>query len=225
MSFLKKLFGQNNKTESNNSEKKDFEVITDPEQNKKFDEDLEKIKTGKVDKVYPILKPGDWVGIKAGALRQNLIGDKENPKLVVGFGYDAPNNFVFLNYSDYQEREKLEQMVGQAYDNLYNFEVTFNEVVPNKVIIIDGQDFCSEKILDTKFMKALQDKMGGDKLVVSIPRRRCMMVTNAFEEDGIFEQFLSVHNKTWSDESYGNPQIINSLFVVKNGEIDMVKDL
>ena len=154
-----------------------------------------------------------------------IIGDKENPKLVVGFGYDAPNNFVFLNYSDYQEREKLEKMVGDAYNNLYNFEVTFNEVVPGKVIIIDGKDFCSEKILDVKFMKALQEKMGGEKLVVSIPRRRCMMVTNSFEEQGIFEQFMSVHKSTWENDSYGNAQIMNSLFVVKNGEIDMVKDL
>jgi hypothetical protein len=222
MSFFKKLFGQDNKAQE---EKKDFEVITDPERNKKFEDDLNKIKSGEVNKVFPILKPGDWVGIKAGALRQTLIGDKENPKLVVGFGYDAPSNFVFLNYSDYQDRENLEKMVEQAYDNLYNYEVTLNEVVPNKVIIIDGQDFCSEKILDVNFMRALQNKMGGVKLVVSIPRRRCMMVTNSFEDEAIFNQFLSVHNKTWSDESYGNPPIINSLFVVKDGEIDMVKDL
>ena len=225
MSFFKKLFGQNDQAQDKKTEKKDFEVITDPERNKRFEDDLHKIKSGQVDKVFPILKPGDWIGIKAGALRQTLIGDKDNPKLVVGFGYDAPNNFVFLNYSDYQDREKLENMVEQAYDNLYQYEVTLNEVVPNKVIIIDGQDFCSEKILDTNFMKALQTKMGGDKLVVSIPRRRCMMVTNSFEDESIFNQFLSVHNNTWSDDSYGNPQIINSLFVLKDGEIDMVKDL
>lgn len=225
MSFIKKLFGQNNKAQENKTEKKDFEVITDPERNKKFEEDLDKIKSGQVNKVYPILKPGDWVGIKAGALRQTLIGDKDDPKLVVGFGYDAPNNFVFLNYSDYPEREKLEKIVGQAYENLHQYEVTFNEVVPKKVLVFDGQDFCSEKILDAKFMKSLQDFLGGDKLVVSIPRRRCMMVTNSFEEEGIFEQFLKVHSDAWSDDSYGNPPIINSLFVVKNGEIDMVKDL
>jgi hypothetical protein len=225
MSFLKKLFGQEKRSEETNLGNKNFEVITDPERNKKFDQDLDKIKSGEVNKVFPILKPGDWVGIKAGALRQTIIGDKENPKLVVGFGYDAPNNFVFLNYSDYQEKEKLEKMVEAAYNNLYNYKVTLNEVVPNKVIIIDGQDFCSEKILDVNFMKELQDKMGGDKLVVSIPRRRCMMVTNSFEEEGIFEQFISVHKSTWSNDSYGNPPIMNSLFVIKNGEINMVKDL
>ena len=225
MSFFKKIFGQNNKADDNQQINNDFEVITDPERNKKFEEDLHKIQSREIEKVFPIIKPGNWIGIKAGALRQTLIGEKENPKLVVGFGYDAPNNFVFLNHLDYQDREKLESMVEKAYSNLHSYEVTLNVVVPNKVITIDGQDFCSEKILDTTFMKALQDKMGGDNLVVSIPRRRCMMVTNSFEEEGICNQFLSIHNKTWNDESYGNPQILNSLFVVKNGEIQTVKDL
>lgn len=223
MSFLKKIFGKTTK-----SEKDEFKYIgdnVDPEKDNKFKSDLNKIKSGEINEIFPILKPGDWIGIKTGALRQTIIGDKENPKLVVGFGYDAPNNFVFLNYSEYQESDKLEKMVEKAYDNLFKYEVTFNEVVPNKVIIIDGQDFCSEKILDTEFMRALQNKMGGEKLVVSIPRRRCMMVTNSFEEQGIFEQFMSVHKSTWKNDSYGNAQIMNSLFVVKNGEIDMVKDL
>ena len=225
MSFFRKLFGQDNKAHEQKKETKDFEVITDPEKNKRFEDDLSKIRTGEVDKVFPILKPGDWIGIKAGALRQILIEDKENPKLVVGFGYDAPSNFVFLNYSDYQDREKLEKMVEQAYHNLHHYEVTFSEVIPKKVLVFDGQDFCSEKILDVKFMKSLQDFLGGDKLVVSIPRRRCMMVTNSFEEEGIFEQFIKIHTDAWNNNSYGNPPIINSLFVVKDGEIDMVKDL
>jgi hypothetical protein len=103
--------------------------------------------------------------------------------------------------------------------------VILNEVVPNKVIIIDGKDFCSEKILDPKFMKALQDKMGGSELVVSIPRRRCMMVTNSLHEESIYEQFMSVHSNTWKDDSYGNPPIINALFRVVNGEIASVKEL
>lgn len=220
MSIFKKLFGQDKSKKNDN-----IKVESDPIKEQQFKNDLEGIKTGKISKIYPILKPGNWIGIKAGSLRQTIIGDKENPKLVVGFGYDAPNNFVFLNYSDYQEREKLEKMVDDAYNNLYDFEVTFNEVVPGKVIIIDGKDFCSEKILDVKFMKSLQEKMGSEKLVVSIPRRRCMMVTNSFEEQGIFEQFMSVHKSTWENDTYGNAQIMNSLFIVKNGEIDMVKDL
>jgi hypothetical protein len=220
MNIFKNIFGN-----KKNDKKKEFEVITDPIKNQQFDKDLQGIKSGEISKIYPMLKPGDWIGIKAGALRQTIIGDKENPKLVVGFGYDAPNNFVFLNYSDYQDREKLEEMVEQAYENLYNYEVILNEVVPNKVIIIDGKDFCSEKILDTKFMKALQDKMGGEELTVSIPRRRCMMVTNSINEEAIFNQFISVHSNTWKDDSYGNPPIINALFRIVNGEIESVKDM
>ena len=102
MSFLKKIFGENK-----SDKKKEFEVITDPVRNQKIESDLQAIKVGDVYKIYPILKPGDWIGIKAGALRQTIIGDKENPKLVVGFGYDAPNNFVFLKYSDVREAKLI----------------------------------------------------------------------------------------------------------------------
>lgn len=33
---------------------------------------------------------------------------------------------------------------------------------------------------------------------------------------------MSVHSDTWSDDSYGNAPIINSLFVVVDGEINGV---
>lgn len=67
----------------------------DSESNKRVESDINKIKTGQVYKIYPILKPGDWVGIQAGALKLTIIGTKEQPELVVAFGYDAPSNFVF----------------------------------------------------------------------------------------------------------------------------------
>lgn len=194
-------------------------------QNDQVNNDLDAIKSGIVNKVYPILKPGDWIGVKAGAVCQILVGTEENPNVVIGYGYDAPSNFVFLNFSDYADQNALKQVITQAYENLYTYEVELNEVVPNKVIIIDGSDFCSEKILDAGFMKALQDKMGGKELTVSIPRRRCMMVTTAFEEQGIREQFLSVHQGTWDDDSYGNPPIINALFKVADGRIVGVQQL
>jgi len=224
MSFFKILFGQKDKVNDDKSENTVLGINAD-DQHKKLQEDLTRINSGEPGKIYPILKAGDWSGIKAGAIRQTIIGDKNNPKLLVGFAYDEANKLVFLKYSDYQEKEKLQEMVEQAYKNLDQCEVTFKEVVPKKVLIFDGQEFCSEKILDHLFMKSLQNILGGEKLVVSIPRRRCMMVTNSFEEQDIFDMFLKIHSDTWNNDSYGNPQIMNSIFVLKNGEIEMVKDL
>ena len=50
MSFLKKTFGK-----------------PDPKKDKQVEEDLAQIKAGKIKKIYPILEPGDWVGLNVKA--------------------------------------------------------------------------------------------------------------------------------------------------------------
>jgi len=88
MSFLKKTFGK-----------------PDPEKDKQVEEDLAQIKAGKIKKIYPILKPGDWVGLKAGAIGQTFVGTPEAPILVAGFGYDTPSNFIFITTKDVEGKD------------------------------------------------------------------------------------------------------------------------
>lgn len=194
------------------------------EKNKKvIDNEINKIKSGEINKIYPILKPGNWVGLKYGVIRKTLLGTTENPELVIGYGYDAPENFVFLKQDDLKDKSANE-ILEEAHKNLDEFEVDLNEVVPGKVIIIDGKDFCSEKILSKKFMLEIHKKLNSDKLLVSIPRRRNMMVTSGQNNKEIMSQFLKVHNNTWDDDTYGNAPIINALFEVVNGSINGVID-
>ncbi len=202
MSFLKRIFGKGNDNDTRNVEA-----------------DVSKIGSGEINKLYPVLKPGDWVGIKYGSVYQTLLGTADNPELVIGYGYDAPNNFIFLTH-DMLEGKTLEQVYEQAASNLDAFEAPLNEVVPGKVVIASGADFCSEKILNKKFMLGLHERLNAKELLVSIPRRGNMMVTSRQAEPAILNQFLGVHTRTWGDDSYGNAQIINCLFVVIDGEID-----
>lgn len=44
-------------------------------------------------RIYPILKPGDWAGIK-NTVHKIMIGDERNPQLVIGYGYDLPGSFI-----------------------------------------------------------------------------------------------------------------------------------
>ena len=106
------------------------------------------------------------------------------------------------------------EILREAYLNLENYEVPINEVVPNKIVIIDGKDFCSEKILDKKFLLQMHEKLNSENLIVSIPRRRCMMITAISEGEEIENQFISVHNNTLNDPSYGNAPITKNLFVI-----------
>ena len=195
--------------------------------NKKSNAELEKIKLqsrDKNNKIYPILKPGDWAGLAAGALRKTLVGDAQNPQVVIGYGYDTEDNFIFLTQK-HLEKMSVDEITEEAYENLANYEVAIKEVFPNKVIVIDGKDFCSEKILDKTFMLTIHEKFNSEHLIVSIPRRRGMMITANLNDEEIQEQFIKVHNDTWNDPSYGNAPITNHLFIVTNGEITNILEL
>jgi len=204
MGFLKRIFGTGGDSDT-----------------KRVADTVSKIESGEVNKIYPILKPGDWVGIKYGVIKQTLLGTEENPELVIGYGYDEPNDFIFMTHDMLQDKT-VEQVYQEATKNLEEFDAPLNEVVPEKVIISDGADFCSEKILNKTFMLELHKRLNAKELLVSIPRRRNMMVTSRQAEPAILNQFMSVHTDTWADDYYGNAPIINSLFVVIDGEINGV---
>ena len=193
----------------------------DSESDKRVESDIEKIEAGQVNKVYPILKPGDWVGIKAGALKQTLFGTQEQPELVVAFGYDAPSNFVFL-MPKYLEGKDPNQMQKDAYQNLEEIvsEFEVSETLNRQVLTASGQDFSSEKILCISHMLKAHQLLNAKELLVSIPRRRCMMVTSRQADKDLLNTFINLHNHAWEDDSYGNAPIINSLFVVIDGQID-----
>ncbi|MCI5058933.1 MAG: hypothetical protein MRY83_22660 [Flavobacteriales bacterium] len=206
MGLFKKIFGQ-----------------TRPGEEKEMEKAVEGIESGEYNKIYPILKPGDWVGIKAGALKQTLFGSQEDPHLVLGFGYDTPTNFVFLMPRDIEGKDP-NAVLNEAYDNLEAFESEF-EVPPADsntagILTASGKDFCSEKILCKSHMDKAHSILGADELLVSIPRRTCMMVIARNADDDTMNKFAYLHNYTWEDDSYGNAPIMNALFVVKDGQID-----
>lgn len=192
-----------------------------PETDENIEKEVEQIKSGQITKIYPILKPGDWVGIQAGALKQTILGTQESPELVVAFGYDAPTNFVFLTPKDLEGKDP-NALLKEAYENLENVKQDFevSSTLDGKVLLASGQDFSSEKILCKSHMLKAHELLKSDELFVSIPRRRCMMITSRKEDKELLNTFIGLHKNAWNDDSYGNAPIIDALFVVKNGEID-----
>ena len=207
MGFLKRIFGQDN-------------PVTD----KQIESDVEQIKSGQISKIYPILKPGDWVGLKTGAVRQLRFGTEEEPILVVAFGYNAPNNFVFLTYKDLEKLNPEEVRIA-AYENIDNYHQEFE--ISNKyngrILFASGQDFSSEKILCKEHMLKAHKLLNSEELYVSIPRRRCMMIMSTKESDELLQVFATLHKKAWLDNSYGNAPILDAFFRIREGEIfDMI---
>ncbi len=190
---------------------------------KKSDAETEKIieqtESGK-HKIYPILKPGSWPGIKVGAIRQTLVGDEQNPQVVVAFGYDTPENFVFLT-NEHLEKMDVNQILQEAYQNLedYHTEFEYSDALENKVLTSSGLDFSSERILSENHMVKAHNMLNADEILVSIPRRSCMMVVAKSAEKKLLDTFIELHHNAWQDDSYGNAPIANMLFVLKEGKI------
>lgn len=209
MGVFKRIFGKGNS-----------------ESDKRIEEEVGQIKSGLITKIYPILKPGDWVGIKTGALKQTLLGSQENPELVIAFGYDAPTNFVFLTPKDLIGKD-ANSILEEAYSNLEKIEQEYeiSSELNGKILFASGHDFSSEKILCRSHMMKAHELLNSDELFVSIPRRRCMMITSKHANKELLGTFVELHKNAWSDDSYGNAPIIDAVFVVKEGEIEGILSL
>ncbi|MDW5289658.1 DUF1444 family protein [Formosa sp. PL04] len=189
----------------------------------KSQEEIEKIieQTKNSDqKIYPILKPGNWIGLRAGAINSNLIQTEAGPKVVIAYGMDTPDNFVFLT-QQHLETMDSKQITNEAFNNLkhYETEFTYSEVLQNKVLTSSGKDFSSERILSEAHMLKAHAMLESDELLVSVPRRSCMMVVSRDSDEEILGAFLNLHKDAWEDESYGNAPIANILFTMKEGRI------
>lgn len=201
MGLLKRIFGSG-----------------DEQSDRSTEADIEKIKSGENHKLYPILKPGTWVGIKAGCVRQTLLGSPEEPELVIAYGYDAPSNFIFLTH-DMMEGKDPKEIRRSAFENLSAYPTGLEAAMNGQILCGTAQDFSAEKILDTDFMLRAQEMLKAEELFVSIPRRKCMYIIADGASDEVFEAFMAVHVKTWHDDSYGNAQITSEIMKVKDGNI------
>ncbi|HGF7148184.1 TPA: hypothetical protein AB5E47_003644 [Vibrio cholerae] len=169
---------------------------------------------------FPMLKPGDWVGIAHGAVRQTLIGEPEKPDLVIGFGMDTPENFIFLMHSD-EDKLDIQNVVNNAYSNLESMDVVFtlSQVLDNQVLTASGKPFSSEAILSKKHMLKAHEILNAKQMLVSIPRRTGLMAVSRDAPKEILNQFMYLHSHVWNDASYGNAPIANVLFLLEGGEI------
>lgn len=193
--------------------------ICDPETEQKVEHDLEQIESGQVTKIYPIFKPGDWMGVKKGAVHQTLVGTHERPILVVAFGYDAPNSFVFLMQRDVEGKDQ-NQILQQAYDNLEEVESEFKILeVPGQRVLISSGNFSSEKILCRNHMLKAHEMLQAKELLVSIPRRSCMLAASKQADEEFLKTVIHLHHSAWVDNTFGNPHILNALLAVTDGRI------
>jgi len=206
--MFKKFFGKKTETPHTNSSS-----------NSKLEQFLLEHKKSGGSDFYPILKPGNWIA-KPHAVFIPWIGGKDNPQVLIAFGYDSGENLSFLTNQKAVGLKKSE-IYDVVLQNLKTLKspISFSNVDGFNIATASGNDFASEKILDPDFLKELSQKLKSNELLVSVPRRRCLMACDKNAPESFLQKFQALHLDAWNDDSYGNAPIANGLFEITNGAI------
>jgi len=170
--------------------------------------------------VYPMIKRADWKGIDLVRSNSFLnIGDK--PELAIVFAQDAGDRFLYMTESDLQSPSVIENFKSwQKNIDAYPYEIVLAASLGNRVFTASGEDHSAEKVLSPAFLAEACRALNTDRLVISIPRRRCLMVTSYYEDFPTLENFFRLHFLAWGEEDYGNEQISEMVFLADRNNIE-----
>ncbi len=168
--------------------------------------------------ILPVLKSSQWAGIKSGLYYKEVLPSPVDVSLILTLGYDCNEHFRFL-YQYELKGESKEMMYMQAIDHLLQHEVPFDISGKNneQILFASGREYSSEKILCPDFMHQAHQLLQSDKLLVSIPRRRNMVIISSYAPESTKIALKNLHRYIWNDDSFGNAPIINALVEVEHG--------
>ncbi len=170
--------------------------------------------------VYPMIKRADWKGI--GLVRsQSFLNIGEKPELAIVFAQDAGNSFLYITESDLKLPGITENFKNwQKNIDAYPYEIVLAASQDNRVFTASGEDHSAEKVLSPAFLSEACRVLNTDRLIISMPRRRCLMVTSYYEDFQTLENFFRLHFAAWEEEDYGNEQISDMVFTANRDSIE-----
>jgi len=170
--------------------------------------------------IYPMIKRADWKGI--GLVKsQSFLNLGEKAELAIVFAQDAGNSFVYITDSDLQLPGVTENF-QQWQNNIdaYPYEIVLAASLGDRVLTASGEDHSAEKVLSSAFLGEACQALNTDRLVISMPRRRCLMVTSYYEDFQTLEDFFRLHFVAWEEEDYGNEQISDMVFIADREHVE-----
>jgi hypothetical protein len=169
--------------------------------------------------VYPMIKAGAW-GPLPYAEHHPFVTVDGKVELAVVFAQDAGENFEYLTPSDLENPAIHANFAKwQANIDAYPFELEVSQVLNKRVLFGSGEDHSSEKILSPAFLSQACQLLNTDRLIISIPRRRCLMLTSYYEEYSLLESFFQAHFRAWGEEEYGNELITEMVFLANAEQV------
>jgi hypothetical protein len=169
--------------------------------------------------VYPILKPHDWPHKKLVA--HKLITEKVPRVPLVAFGYNENGQYRFVNADKCPDVEK---MYEEALANLAKLDYPWElgDAQGLRFAASSGNDFSAEKVLDPAAMRKAHELLESDRILVTTPRRTCLMAVRDGMPEDEMQLFLRLMIYTYNDDSYGHAPIAPVFFTLEAGAIKSV---
>lgn len=176
-------------------------------------------------KILPSIKPHSFPEL-TNVMHEPLLDYKYDGMPYIVYGKDTEIAHVpFLNNAEVSKEEAKRE----SLQNIKNCDVTIDEFDTGefKIILCTGGYYAAEKILDVDFMNGIQQKLGAEMLVVSLPRKGCMYIANAILPPDQINKFSMFTQLKYNEDENTQP-ISTILFTVKDGVIagliDLVKE-
>jgi hypothetical protein len=169
--------------------------------------------------VFPMIKDARWQGIPH-VIHYPLIMEGEVPALALIFAQDAGERFEYITPRDLQN-PSIKENFDKWQQNIdkYPFEFEMSQHLGERVIFASGEDHSSEKIFSPAFLAEACRVLNTDKLIISAPRRRCLMITSYHEDFQTLESFFYLHFVAFREEDYGNEVITEMVFVADEKKV------
>ena len=136
---------------------------------------------------------------------------------VVVCGVDGESTFGMIR------REAMAKTVDAAFEealaNLGDEEVQCEEIeiAGLTVIMVSGNFYAAEKILDREFMKSLHEELGSELLAASTPARGCLLVTANYHDNQSLARFAAIAHARHEDG--GGRAISPAVLLVEKGRV------
>lgn len=169
--------------------------------------------------VYPKIKNARWPGIP-DVVHVPFVKREDELDLAIIFAQDAGELFLYLTPQDLEnEAVKANYEKWQRNIDAYPFDMELPERLDGRILFASGDDHSSEKILSPAFLAEACQTLDTDQLIISIPRRRCLMITSYHENYNKLEAFFYLHFVAYREEDYGNEVITDMVFVADKEKV------
>ncbi|XZF14542.1 hypothetical protein ACTHGU_00245 [Chitinophagaceae bacterium MMS25-I14] len=169
--------------------------------------------------IYPMIKDSKWP-YAAHVKCMPFVQQGNRHELVIVFARDAGSRFEYITADDLEQPEiNKDFQKWQEHIDQYPFEIEVSETLGGRVIMASGKDFSAEKILSSAFLAHAGKILNTDKLIISVPRRRCLMITGFYESFNLLESFFYLHFTAWRDDTYGNEPITEMVFIAEKNAL------